>query len=447
VQDKRKASVSALPLLVQTDGMTLVGGALPGGSDLLSLYLLLKPERDPDAVLGIAKDSNLLEVERGFRERMKVLDPRGVAAGPTRPHLLARMEELRTKVERAYQSRIESTPQEKVTEYFVEQKLGQGGMAEVFTGRSAEDPTRVVAVKRIHAKYRADEKFAKMFLREARLTRRIQHPNVVRVLSVGKSADDLYLVMEFVEGADLANLLRRSYTAKKRVPIEVACRIIADVCGGLHAAHTAHDASGQIVPILHRDVSPQNVLVSIHGDVKLTDFGVAKAIGSMTESIERTGFVKGKVTYLAPELIDGFPASVRTDVYAAAITLYGCLARLPFKKPDLLQTMRAILSEKMPLLSTARDDAPKRLDEILARATAKAPEERQASAQALQLELEDLLTTLPPADVGSWVKGFRTPEDPSAPPPPVVPTTIMSKDKTSTTRVPIHEEIDPGDSL
>jgi hypothetical protein len=109
--------------------------------------------------------------------------------------------------------------------------------------------------------------------------------------------------------------------------------------------------------------------------------------------------------------------------------------------------MRAILSEKMPLLSTARDDAPKRLDEILARATAKAPEERQASAQALQLELEDLLTTLPPADVGSWVKGFRTPEDPSAPPPPVVPTTIMSKDKTSTTRVPIHEEIDPGDSL
>lgn len=417
VRDKRKAPTSSLPLLVNTDGITLVGAALPGGGDLLSLYLLLKPERDDDAILGVARDASLLEVERAFRARMAELDPSGVQSGPSRPHLLARIEELRTKVERAYQARSESAPRERVTEYEIERKLGEGGMAEVFVGRIVDvgssagalttNVNQLVAIKKLHGTLQKDAKFARMFLREARLTRRVRHKNVVRILSVGMVQGDLYLAMEYVDGADLAHLLNNARDTGQAVPIELACKVIADVCGGLHAAHTAHDGSGAVMPILHRDVSPQNILVGSRGEVKLTDFGIAKVQGAQTENYTRTGFIKGKVHYLAPELIDGFPASVRTDVYAAAITLYSCLAPLPFRKKSLLLTMRAILTDPLPPISEAVPNVPPRLDEIIRRATAKDPEERHASAQALQLELEELLTGLEPPNIATWVRTLR----------------------------------------
>ena len=306
--ERRQAPTSVLPALVQTDAQQLSQLALlpeRGGVDILSLYVELKPERDDNALLGIDVDATPAAIERGFQSRMAELDPRAIAAGASRPYLLARAEELRTKVERSYRARTAGQARAAVDAYDILDRVGEGGMAEVFRGRASDDPNRVVAIKRILPKHRGDAEFARMFLEEARIAKRVQHPNVVRVFTVGKSGEDLYLAMEFVDGCDLGELLRRVHKLKQQVPVDVACKIIADACGGLHAAHRAHDRDGNLAPILHRDVSPQNILVSVAGDVKLTDFGIAKA----TERTQ-TGDDKRPSYYAS-----GFPEPLRSEYF------------------------------------------------------------------------------------------------------------------------------------
>ena len=404
--DKRQVPISVLPLLVQADAASLSTLAkLPerGANEILALYLELKPERDDSAILGVDVDAPPAAIERGYQARLAELDPRAVPPGRMRPYILARAEELRSKVERAYRRRTAGFPRSAVDAYEILERIGEGGMAEVFQGRATDDPKHLVAIKRILPLHRGDAEFARMFLEEARLARRVQHPNVVRVFTVGKSGEDLYLAMELVDGHDLGELVRRSKRLKKLVPIDVGARVIADACGGLHAAHTAHDRDGNLTPILHRDVSPQNILVSSDGDVKLTDFGIAKAANiTQTGEEEKKGFVQGKVGFLAPEVIDGKRASVRSDVYAMAMTLYATLAKLPFSRGEIVATMNAIMTEPLPALSDLRRDVPRELDLILQRAGARKPSERHGSAQELQLELEEFLATRPAVDVKGW---------------------------------------------
>ncbi len=403
-RDRRKAATSAMPALVQADSQILSQlASLPGrgGAEILSLYLDIKPERSDFAILGVDPQGwSPAAVERGYQQRLAELDPRAIPSGGNRPYLLARVEELRTKVERAYRTLTATQTRAAPAAYEILDKIGEGGMAEVYRGHASDDPSRVVAVKRILPKLREDPDFGRQFLEEARLARRVEHPNVVKIYTVGKSGEDLYLAMEFVDGLDLGELTRRAKRKKEPVPIDIACRVVADACGGLHAAHTAHDRLGNVTPILHRDVSPQNILVSRAGDVKLTDFGIAKA--GDTQEGEDNGQVKGKVPYLSPELIDGEPASVRSDVYAMAMTLYATLAHTPFSRGEMFQTMRAILMDPLVPASSLRPDVPEVLDALLLRAGAKKPEERHASAQELQLELEEFLATRPPVDVGAW---------------------------------------------
>ncbi|MBI1945515.1 MAG: serine/threonine protein kinase [Deltaproteobacteria bacterium] len=395
---------NARPTHAQADAKLLsqLSALPPGATDVLTLYLELKPETDADVVLGLSGSSGLAAIERGYQQRLAELDPRAIPPGAHRPYLLARAEELRAKVERAYQARTANRPRARTTAaYQLFDRIGVGGMAEVFRGVRADDPNHFIAIKCILPALRDDPKFSEMFLLEARLARRIQHPNVVRVLTVGRGTEDLYLAMEYVDGLDFSDLLRRGRDQGIPASVELVCRVIADASAGLHAAHTARDASGAVAPILHRDVSPQNILVSRTGEVKLSDFGIAKALGSPDE--ER-GAVKGKVPYFAPELLLGEQASVRTDVYAMAMTVYAALGRLPFQRGERLDTMRAILNDPLPPLSTLTPGVPPILDALLATAAARNPAERHASAQELQLELEEILATRPPVDVAAWAR-------------------------------------------
>ncbi len=420
--DRRRAPSGMAPILMAEDNVQLSQLArLPdrGGSEVLALYLELKPERNDDRLLGVGPGASFGDVERAYEARLAELDPRAVVAGPLRPYVLSRLEELRTKIERAYRSRMARAPKPGTGAYELLERIGVGGMAEVFRGRSADAPDRMVAIKRVLPQHRSDADFVRNLLDEARLARRVRHPNVVRVLTAGKNGDDIYLAMEFVDGSDLYQLVDRSKKNARAVPIDVAVRIVAEACAGLHAAHGAVDASGRHVPVLHCDVSTQNILVSVTGEVKLTDFGIAKAMEARAESEERAAMVRGKVAYLAPELLDGAPSSVRTDVYAMAMTLYAALVRLPYSRREMEQTMVAIMKEPLPPPSALRPDVPADLDAVLVRAAARKPEERTPTAQALQLELEEWLAGRPPVDVGAWVRELVGPRRELPPPPPI----------------------------
>ena len=392
------------PTLAQADAKLLsqLSALPPSATEVLGLYLEIKPESDVDAVLGLSGSAGLAAIERAYQQRLAELDPRAIPPGPHRPYLLARADELRAKIERAYLARTANRPRAKsAAAYQLFDRIGAGGMAEVFRGVRADDPNNFIAIKCILPALREDPKFCEMFLQEARLARRIQHPNVVRVLTVGRGTEDLYLAMEYIDGLDFGDLLRRGRDQGCPAGVEVVCRVIADASAGLHAAHTAQNTGGTVEPILHRDVSPQNILVSRTGEVKLSDFGIAKALGSPDE--ER-GAVKGKVPYFAPELLLGEPASVKSDVYAMAMTMYFALARLPFQRGDRLATMRAILEEPLPPLSSLVPGVPPILDALLVTAAARDPAERHASALQLQLELEEILAQWAPVDVASWAR-------------------------------------------
>jgi hypothetical protein len=404
-RDTWVGTATTLPLTLSDDALPLseLQRLPPEGLGLLRTYLELKPTRSPVEMFGNDVDKNPAALERAWEERLAQLDPRLIAEGRARPYLLARVEELRGKFERAYRLLASTTPRRGTNAFDLFERIGAGGMAEVYRAKSAEDG-RVVAVKRIRAENRNDPDFVRDLLHEARLAKRIRHPNVVRVLTVGKSGDEVYLAMELVDGADLGALLKNAKTQKRTIPLDVILRIIADACGGLQAAHAARDEAGKPEPILHRDVSPQNILVGVDGRAKLTDFGVARTIDP--DEVQAKGPLKGKLPYLSPELVDGAPASVRSDVYAMGMTIYAALARLPYLRDNPLETLRAILMDAVAAPSLVRADIPPEIDAIVLRACARRPEERYASAQELQLALEEWLARQPPVDVGAWVRAL-----------------------------------------
>jgi serine/threonine protein kinase len=210
--------------------------------------------------------------------------------------------------------------------YEVHEAIASGGMASVHFGRFAGPGgfARSVAIKRMHAHLCSDPEFVAMFVDEARLAARVHHPNVVSTLDVLAVPGELLIVMEYVHGESLTQLVRRVLERKARIPPAIACAIACDLLAGLHAAHEATDESGASLAIVHRDVSPDNVLVGLDGAARVLDFGVAKAVGRL--QMTREGQVKGKIAYMAPEQVRAMPLDRRTDVYAASVVLWELLA-------------------------------------------------------------------------------------------------------------------------
>jgi serine/threonine-protein kinase len=290
--------------------------------------------------------------------------------------------------------------------YVLFREIAHGGMATVHLGRLRGPAgfARTVAIKRLHAPYARDPEFVTMFLEEARLAARIQHPNVVSVLDVVASGGELFLVMDYVHGESLAKMVALSIEQRKEPPpARIVLPIITSVLYGLHAAHEARNERGDLLHLVHRDVTPQNVLVGVDGVARVLDFGIAKAMQS-THSSTRDGQIKGKIPYMSPEQIGGQDMDRRADVYAASVILWETLTgqRL-FKATDMIQVTTLILTQKHEPPSTKRPGIPPELDALVMRGLEKEPEARFASAKEMALALEALMKPATPPEVGEWV--------------------------------------------
>jgi serine/threonine-protein kinase len=242
-----------------------------------------------------------------------------------------------------------------------------------------------------------------MLIDEARLASRIAHPNVVPTLDVVSDAGEMLVVMEYVVGASLSLLCQRSREKRQPVPVGVGVSILAGALYGLHAAHEARSDTGELLGVVHRDVSPQNVLVGVDGVPRVADFGIAKAMGRLQTT--REGQVKGKSSYMAPEQIRAGDVDRRTDVYAAAVVLWEVLAgqRL-FAGESPAATMNAVFEKDVPRVSQLRPDVPPALDAIVARGLARAPAERFPTAREMAIALESAARVAPAREVGDWVQ-------------------------------------------
>ena len=289
--------------------------------------------------------------------------------------------------------------------YAVHDEIASGGMASVHLG-TALGPfgfSRTVAIKRLHAALSRDPDFVAMFIDEARLASRIRHPNVVSVLDVYAEESGLSLVMEYVDGESLARLLRLTSERGLHVPVGIAVSIVASVLHGLHAAHEACDEQGRLLGLVHRDVSPQNVIVGGDGVPRVIDFGIAKAAGRA--NVTRDGQLKGKVPYMAPEQIQGGAVTPRTDVYGASVLLWELLvgARL-FQAESHAAILSLVLSQPVLAPSSRRPDVPAALDAIALRGLDRDQERRFPSARDMALELERAFRLATAEEIGSWVQ-------------------------------------------
>ncbi|MDB4942416.1 MAG: serine/threonine protein kinase [Labilithrix sp.] len=287
-------------------------------------------------------------------------------------------------------------------------RIASGGMATVYVGRlrGAVGFSRLVAIKRPHPFVTEDAHLVEQLQAEARVASMIHHPNVVSVLDVEEIDGEVMLVMDYVEGCTLKTLLDREDPGS--TPFHrVAVRVVLDVAAGLHAAHRLRDARGALLGVVHRDVSPQNVLVGTDGVARLADFGIAK-IASSEENPTATDIMKGKMSYLAPEYVARREFDARGDLFALAVVAWEALTgqRL-FKAATTVETLSNILNARPPLLSATSPELVG-LDAVIAKALSREPSDRPPSVEALATELEararalDLVATH--AEVGAMVE-------------------------------------------
>ncbi len=273
--------------------------------------------------------------------------------------------------------------------------IAMGGMAKVWAARQRGQRgfSKLVAIKTILPNLSEDPAFESMFLDEARIASNVHHPNVCDIYELGEEGKVLYLAMEWVNGDSLVRVLRASGSVSERIDPRIAARIIADACAGVHAAHELVDDIGRPLGVVHRDMSPHNILLSADGNVKVTDFGVAKAIGQLHDQTS-TGVLKGKVNYMAPEQITGTHIDRRSDVFALGCVLYeATTGHLPFRVRGELdhQVMQRIMNGQCTPPSQVTPGYPRELDAIVMRSIANQPIQRFASAERMRMALEEWL--------------------------------------------------------
>lgn len=297
--------------------------------------------------------------------------------------------------------------------YSLYDQIGAGGMATVHLGRMAGPVgfTKTVAIKRLRAELAEDPDVVAMFLDEVRLAARVQHPNVVSTfdaICVGNKdktdgRSEVLLVMDFVRGVSLAALQSVMANGSELVPLPIALRIVTQMLYGLHAAHQATDERGAALEIVHRDVSPQNVMVGADGGARLMDFGIAKAVWRVQTT--RDGQLKGKIAYMSPEHVTGAPIDRRGDVFSAAIVLWElATGRRLFKRESPVASMHAIVGGEVLPPSQFAKDLPDGFDEIVVKALAVAPEDRFDSALDFAEELMRVGTCATEHEVASFLR-------------------------------------------
>ena len=293
--------------------------------------------------------------------------------------------------------------------YALRYRVGQGGMASVYLAQlsTAEGFRKWVAVKTVHPHIAEEPRFVQMFLDEARLAARMDHPNVCSVFDFGEANGTWFLAMEYLHGESLSSLLRRAYKGGQ-LPLEIAVRIVADAARGLHAAHELQMDDGRQACVVHRDVSPQNIFVLYSGVAKVVDFGIARSEDRTSEKTE-TGELKGKIAFMSPEQIHQGEVDRRADVWALGVVLWeSTVGRRLFKRANEAQTMAAVLHERVMLPSEFRAGYPGELEEIVMHALDRRLDRRTPTALEFARSLEAFLAncTKPAGvdEVGEYVR-------------------------------------------
>ncbi|MBN2362219.1 MAG: protein kinase [Deltaproteobacteria bacterium] len=279
--------------------------------------------------------------------------------------------------------------------YELIKKIGQGGMAELFLARQTGFAgfEKLVVIKRIlPALVESDDsdQFVNMFVDEARLAARLNHPNIVQIFDLGFTDGQFYIAMEYVNGVDLRRMLNQAKRERQELPLEHAVKIVSTVCEALCYAHDSRDSVGRPLCVVHRDISPHNVLLSFDGNVKLTDFGIAKATSGWVKT--KGGALKGKLTYMAPEQVYERPVDRRTDVFSAGLVLYEmATGHRAYRAESEIQLINLVSMAQIRPPLEIRPDLPPGLVPILQRALARDPDDRYPDALALQMALEQFL--------------------------------------------------------
>jgi len=298
-------------------------------------------------------------------------------------------------------------PARAIGRYLLFGEIAAGGMATVHFGRLSGPAgfSRTVAIKRLHPNLAKDPEFVAMFLDEARLAARIRHPNVVPTLDVVATEGEIFLVMDYVQGESLSRLRIAMQDAKRQADPRIVAAIMSGVLHGLHAAHEAKSEQGQSLNIVHRDVSPQNVLVGIEGVARVLDFGVAKAIGRVQTT--REGQIKGKLAYMPPEQLRGGRVTRQADVYAAAVVTWEALtgARL-FSGEHEGALVTSILMHPIKAPSEVAPHVPAAFDAVVMRGLDRDPTKRYATAREMALDLERCDGVASTSEVGEWVESL-----------------------------------------
>ncbi len=293
--------------------------------------------------------------------------------------------------------------------YALHAELAAGGMAVVYLARQtgAVGFGRTVAIKRLHPHLAKDPYFATMFLDEARLAARITHPNVVPTLDVVATDNELFLVLEYVRGETLSGLLRAARKKNVTIPVNIAAAIGAGLLAGLHAAHEARDEQGTPLNIVHRDVSPQNLIIGADGVPRVLDFGVAKAASRLQTT--REGQLKGKIPYMAPEQLAG-EVTARSDVYSSAVVIWETLTRQRlFRGETEAQVLHLVMTMDAAPPSSINPEVPPALDAIVLKGLARDPANRYATAREMGAALEASIPLASTMKIAEWVDGLIGP--------------------------------------
>jgi len=317
---------------------------------------------------------------------------------------------------RALKVQQELESMDRIGPYLLQSKVARGGMAELFLANyiRRDGFRRKVAVKRILPHLAENRNFIKMFTREARLAALLQHPNIVQIFDYGKIENAYFIAMEYIDGKNLGEIL---YTLSQGLPVDHSVFIISEICKGLDYSHTKQDdTTGDPLHIVHRDISPQNLLISYQGEVKVSDYGISKA--KSEPSLTQAGVIKGKLSYLSPEQALGEPVDHRADIYALGLVFYEMLSgRKAYEFSSDIEAIRAIPKMEMEPLIDATPQIPERLKRILLRCLEKKKDSRYQSASALYGDLvafkKELKITFDSSDLADFMtKTFK--EDPNA---------------------------------
>ncbi|MBF0441096.1 MAG: serine/threonine protein kinase [Oligoflexales bacterium] len=299
------------------------------------------------------------------------------------------------------------------TSYILGKRINRGGMAEIYLGKAmgGDSFERICAVKRILPHYAQDKEYIKMFRVEAHICKRLQHANIVQVYDFAEVDSSFAIIMEYVFGADLRTLLFACENARVRIPVPMVLHIGANAARGLHYAHTKTDeVTSKPLKIIHRDISPQNILISYEGEVKVTDFGIASASSDRKDVETRAGIVKGKYSYMSPEQVQARPLDARTDIFSLAIVLWESLAmKRLFSKDTEVETIKRVQNCEIPYkLTDLNQDVDEGLQSIILKGLEKDKKKRYQTAGEFDKALSKYLASKYPdftaAELGDFLK-------------------------------------------